>query len=198
MKWYADGAARFTRQIIADVLAAGWVWFWIWFALGTRDGVLTARAPGNGLVSAGARVHDAFADAAGSAGRVPIVGGDLAGALGKGTDAGTTLSDVGHAQIEAVETVATWLMVALIAVPVVFLLVTWLPLRLRFARRAFAARRLRDTGRTDLLALHALNTMSLAQLARFDDDPVDGWRRGDPEVIAVLASRRLARLGIRG
>ena len=56
----------------------------------------------------------------------------------------------------------------------------------------------RDTGRTDLLALHALNTMSLAQLARFDDDPVDGWRRGDPEVIAVLASRRLARLGIRG
>jgi hypothetical protein len=198
MKWYADGAARFTRQIIADALALGWVWFWVWFALRARDGVLTARAPGDGLVSAGSRVHDAFSDAAGSAGRVPVVGDDLAGALGKGTDAGTTLSDVGRAQIEAVETVALWLAVALIAVPVVFLLVTWLPLRLRFARRAFAARRLSQTGRTDLLALHALNTMSLTQLARFDGDPVDGWRRGDPDVIAKLASRRLARLGVRG
>ncbi|PRY42211.1 hypothetical protein [Umezawaea tangerina] len=198
MKWYADGATRFVRQVVADLLAVGWVWFWVWFALNARDGVLSARAPGDGLVDAGGRVHDAFADAAGSAGRVPIVGGDLAGALGKGTDAGTTLANVGHAQIEAVETVALWVTVGLIAVPVMFLLITWLPLRVRFARRAYAARQLSASGRTDLLALHALNTMSLGQLARFDDDPVDGWRRGDPEVIAVLASRRLGRLGVRG
>jgi uncharacterized membrane protein YhaH (DUF805 family) len=198
MKWYADGSGRFARQVVADALAVGWVWFWVWFALGARDGVLTARAPGEGMISAGGRVHDTFADAAGSANGVPVVGDDLAGALGKGADAGTTLSGVGHAQVAAVETVALWVTVALIAVPVVFLLITWLPLRLRFARRAYAARRLRDTGRTDLLALHALNTMSLSQLATFDDDPVDGWRRGDPDVIAALASRRLARLGVRG
>jgi hypothetical protein len=198
MKWYADGSGRFARQVVADVLAVGWVWFWVWFALGARDGVLTARAPGDGLISAGGRVHDAFADAAGSANGVPVVGDGLAGALGKGADAGTTLSNVGHAQVAAVETVALWVTVALIAVPVMFLLITWLPLRLRFARRAAVARRLRDTGREDLLALRALNSLSLAQLAAFDGDPVEGWRRGDQEVVAKLATRQLATLGVRG
>jgi hypothetical protein len=198
MKWYADRPNRFARQVVADVLAVAWAAFWVWFALGARDAVLTVRAPGDGLVSAGSSMHDSFGNAAGKAGDVPFVGKALADALGKGSAAGTTLVDVGNTEIQAVETIALWLAIALIAVPVAFLLITWLPLRLRYARKAGAAKALRDAGRRDLLALHALNNLSLAQLARFDGDPLEGWRRGDEEVLAKLASHQLATVGVRG
>lgn len=197
MKWYADRPGRLGRQLIADLLAVVWVWFWVTAALAARDTVLALRAPGDQLTRAGGGLRDTFTDAAAKAREVPLVGGKLGEALDKGRDAGGTLVDAGRTQIEAVETTALWLAVALIAVPVAFLLVTWLPLRVRYARRAAATARLRDTHRVDLLALQALNSLPLRELARFDTDPADGWRRRDPVVVEALAARRLAVCGLR-
>ncbi|QFZ22358.1 hypothetical protein [Saccharothrix syringae] len=197
MKWYADQPARLARQVVADLVAVAWVWAWVVVALAAGDAVRGLRAPGDRLVAAGRGLSDTFGDAAGNARDVPLVGGRLGAALDKGRDAGTTLSDAGTTQVEAVETTALWLTVALIAVPVAFLLVTWLPLRLRFARRAGALRRLRDQGRVDLLALRALNGLSLRDLAVFPEDPTEGWRRQDPEVVEALAGRLLRAGGVR-
>ncbi|WP_199438791.1 hypothetical protein [Umezawaea beigongshangensis] len=197
MKWYSDHPARFARQLVADVLAVGWVVFWVWLALGVRDGVLELRAPGNGLVDAGTRMRDSFAGAADQARGVPVVGGAVSGALGEGSNAGTTLVDAGRSQIELVEQIGQWLAVALVVLPVLFLLLVWLPLRLRFARGAAAAARLRDAGALDVLALRALTELPLRQLTRISDDPAGAWRRGDPEVVAALAARTLARAGLR-
>lgn len=197
MTWYADRPSRLARQLLADLLAVAWVWFWVDLALGVRDGVLRLRAPGDGLVSAGQGLSDTFRDAADRARDVPLVGGRLAEALGRGQDAGGSMVGAGQTQVEAVETTAQWLAVALIALPVAFLLISWLPLRVRYARRAGAAKRLRDTGREDLLALRALNELSLRHLAAFDGDPVEGWRRRDPEIIRALAARHLAAAGLR-
>ncbi|MBB5956029.1 hypothetical protein FHS29_002610 [Saccharothrix tamanrassetensis] len=197
MKWYADRLGRLARQVVADLLAVAWVWFWVTVALAAREVVLALRAPGDGLTRAGGGLRDTFADAAAKARDVPLVGGKLGEALDRGRDAGGTLVDAGNTQIEAVETGALWLTIALIAVPVAFLLVTWLPLRVRYARRAAAVQRLRDTGRHDLLALQALNSLPLRELARFDTDPADGWRRHDERVIERLAARQLAVYGVR-
>lgn len=195
MKWYADLPARLVRQLIADLLAVGWVVFWVWVALEARSFVLALRAPGSRLVSAGDGIRDAFAGAASKAQSVPVVGDELAEALGRGTSAGDSLAGAGSAQIGVVEDTAFWLTVALIAIPVAFLLVTWLPLRVRFALRAGAAVKLR--GKPDLLALRALATLPPRALTSFDADPAVAWRTGDGAVIEDLARRHLASLGVR-
>ncbi|MFJ6676245.1 hypothetical protein ACIQMJ_34525 [Actinosynnema sp. NPDC091369] len=197
MKWYADRPPRLVWQVLADLLAVAWTWFWVKVATAVGDAVRALRAPGDGLSHAGQSLTDTFGDAAAKARDVPLVGGKLADALERGRAAGGTLTDAGQAQVTAVESTALWLTIALIAIPLAFALITWLPLRLRFARRAAVARRLRDQGRLDLLALHALNTLSLRDLAAFPGDPVEGWRRQDPEVIRALAARRLRASGVR-
>ena len=73
MKWYADRPARFTRQLIADLLAAAWVALWIWVATTVHDWVLELRAPGDGLVNAGGSIRDVFTNAAAKAKGVPFV-----------------------------------------------------------------------------------------------------------------------------
>ncbi|MER5265293.1 hypothetical protein ABTZ99_24760 [Actinosynnema sp. NPDC002837] len=197
MKWYADRSPRLAWQVVADLLAVAWTWFWVDVATAVGDAVRALRAPGDGLTTAGQGLSDTFGDAAAKAREVPLVGGKLADALERGRSAGGTLTDAGQAQVAAVESTALWLTTALIAIPLAFVLITWLPLRLRFARRAAVARRLRDQGRLDLLALHALTTLSLHDLATFPGDPVEGWRRQDPEVIEALAARRLRASGVR-
>jgi hypothetical protein len=196
MKWYADRSPRLVWQVLADLLAVAWTWFWVKVATAVGDAVRALRAPGDGLSNAGHSLSDTFGEAAAKARDVPLVGGKLADALERGRAAGGTLTDAGQAQVQAVESTALWLTVALIAVPLAFVLITWLPLRLRFARRAGVARRLRDQGRLDLLALHALNTLSLRDLAAFPGDPAEGWRRQDPETIRDLAARRLRATGL--
>jgi hypothetical protein len=195
MKWYADRPGRLTRQLIADLLAVAWVAVWIWVATTAHDWVLELRAPGDGLVNAGGDIRDVFTNAAGKAKGVPFVGNDLAGALGNGTKAGETLIGVGNAQIGVVQDTAFWLAVALVAIPVMFLLITWLPLRLRYAFRAGTTAKLRD--KPDLLALRALTGLKPRELAKFSGDPAVGWRTGDTDVIDELAKRQLAALGVR-
>lgn len=195
MKWYADSPVRLTRQVVADLLAVAWVALWIWVATTVHDWVLELRAPGDGLVTAGGSIRDVFTNAADKARSVPLVGGDLAGALGNGTKAGETLTSAGNAQIAVVQDSAFWLATAIIVVPVLFLLITWLPLRLRYARKAGNLSKLRD--KPDLLALRALTSLSPRQLAKFDGDPAVGWRTGDIDVIDELAKRQLLALGVR-
>ncbi|MFD5830433.1 hypothetical protein [Lentzea sp. NPDC060358] len=195
MKWYADRPGRFSRQLIADLLAVAWVALWIWVATTVHDWVLELRAPGDGLVNAGGDIRDVFTNAAAKARSLPLVGGDLAGALGNGTKAGETLTNAGNAQIGVVEDSAFWLAAALVVVPVLFLLITWLPLRLRYARKAGNTARLRN--KPDLLALRALTSLSPRQLAKFDGDPAVAWRTGDTDVIDELARRQLKALGVR-
>jgi hypothetical protein len=195
MRWYADRPARLIRQVLADLLAAAWVVLWTWVALTAHGFVLQLRAPGDRMVDSGSGIRDTFTDAADKARDVPLVGDELAAALGKGTQAGDSLVGAGTAQIGVVEDTAFWLAFALIAVPVLFLLITWLPLRVRFARRAGAALKLR--GKPDLLALRALASLSARELAWFDADPAVAWRNGDTGTIDELAQRHLASLGLR-
>jgi TRAP-type C4-dicarboxylate transport system permease small subunit len=199
MKFYADRPLRRTAQVLADFFALMFTAFAIWLAVEVHTQVMKLRAPGDGLIDAGSGLRNTFDSAANHADDVPLVGKALAGALHTGSDAGNKLSDAGRWQIEAVTNLALWMAVILVAIPVLFLLVTWLPLRWRFVRRATAGLRIRGLGEQgyDLLALRALATQPLPRLAKAGEVTA-GWRDHDPAVIRKLARWELERLGLSG
>ncbi|MGW5721008.1 hypothetical protein ACWEVP_32870 [Amycolatopsis sp. NPDC003865] len=197
MQLYAERPIRRTAQLVSDLLALLLVIFAVWLGTSAHDEVMKLRAPGDGLVDAGTGLRGTFDSAANSAGGLPLVGDALAKALHGGSSAGAKLADAGHWQIEAVESLAWWLAVIIIALPVVVLVTTWLPLRWRFTRRASAAARLRALGDEglDLLALRALTTLPARRLASLGE-AATGWRQRDRDVIEELAGHELARHGL--
>lgn len=197
MKFYADRPFRRTAQLLADFGALLLTVFAIWLGVEVHAQVLKLQAPGTALIGAGNGLSSTFNSAADHASGLPLIGGALAGALHGGSDAGAEFSQAGQWQVEAVADLALWMTVVLIAVPVVFLLVTWLPLRVHFVRRATAGVRLRRLGAAgqDLLALRALVTQPLPRLATAGE-VTTGWRERDPDVIAKLAGWELERLGL--
>ncbi|PPK66379.1 hypothetical protein V5P93_002592 [Actinokineospora auranticolor] len=197
MKVYAERAARRGRQLVADVVAGAVAVGAILVALRVRDVVLGLRAPGDRLVDAGTALRGTFDTAAAKADGVPLVGDSLANALLSGSNAGIRIADAGWRQIHAVENLATWLTSVLIAVPLAFLLVTWLPLRVHYARQATGAARLRDLGPAghDVLALRALATQPHTRLAA-TGATATAWRDADPAAVALLANLELHRLGL--
>jgi hypothetical protein len=88
--------------------------------------------------------------------------------------------------------------VGLLVFPLGLVLLVWLPLRVRFIRRAGAAAALRASpaGR-DLLALRALAKQPLPELTRIHPDVAEAWRRGDDSTVDALAALELRSLGLR-
>lgn len=197
MKLYADTPVRRNVQIGGDLFALLVIVLTIWLGITLHEQVMELRAPGDGLVTAGTGLRTTFDSAADNADDVPLVGGALARALHTGSGAGARLADAGQWQIDAVIHLAWWLTAILITLPLGLLLLTWLPMRWRFVRRATAGVRLRAMGEagTDLLALRALTTQRLPRLASAGD-VAGGWRDRDPEVLAVLARWELERIGL--
>ncbi|MBE1494341.1 TRAP-type C4-dicarboxylate transport system permease small subunit [Amycolatopsis lexingtonensis] len=197
MQLYAERPIRRTAQLVSDLLALLLVVFAVWLATSVYDQVMKLRAPGDGLVNAGTGLRGTFDGAANSAGGIPLVGDALANALHGGSTVGNQLADAGRWQIEAVESLAWWMAAIIVVLPVLTLVVTWLPLRWHFARHATAAARLRELGDEglDLLALRALTTQPLRRLAS-GTNVATGWRERDRDVIEELAGRELARHGL--
>ena len=94
--------------------------------------------------------------------------------------------------------ISTLLVVVLILLPLLVLMLTWLPARLRYAREAGAIVELMRRGtHGDLLALRALTGRRVNRLAKLHIDPAGAWRRGDPDDIKALAQLELAEFGLR-
>ncbi|GAA2897043.1 hypothetical protein Acy02nite_80720 [Actinoplanes cyaneus] len=198
MKLYADRMPTAIRQLITDILVVVWVYLWIRVALWVHDTVLLLAVPGQKLESAGGGIADNLADAGGKVGRVPLVGDQLVKPFNGAADAARSLADAGHQQQELVDKLALILPLMAIAVPLALVLFLWLPLRLRWIRRASTALAVRDqpAGR-DLLALRALASQPLSDLARLGPDIAQSWRAGDPAAVDALAELELKRLGLR-
>lgn len=196
MKLYAELPGRAARQLLADLLAVGWLAGFGALAEQARQLLLALRAPASGLADAGTRIGDVFAGAARTAGRTPLVGDQLAAALDGGQAAGRALAGVGEQQVALISALATGTAALVLLLGVLPVLVLWLPLRLRYARAAGAAAASR-TGAPDLLALRALTRVPVRRLHAVADDPAAGWRRADPDVVRQLAALELRRLGLR-
>lgn len=195
MRFYAEVPKRAARQVIADLLAVGWLGLFAWLGSRAHALIMNLAAPATAVMHGGEGVRQAFAAASRTVAMIPFIGDQLAEGLLAVGSAGQALSDAGAAQYENVARLATGSAVMTFLVGALPLLVLWLPRRLRYARAAGAAVAARDTA-ADLLALRALARGSTRALRGVSEDPVGDWRRGDPEAVRRLARLELDRLGL--
>ena len=160
--------------------------------------MLKLGVPGQKLQGAGTGIADNLADAGGKVGRVPLVGDQLTAPFTKAAEAARSLAEAGRQQQEIVGDLALVLAVLLVAVPLALVLFLWLPLRVRWMRRASLAASVRDEpAGKDLLALRALASQPLNRLTRLGPDIAQSWRNGDADAVDVLAALELRDLGLR-
>ncbi len=198
MKIYAELPARRLRQLLADALIVAWIGGGLWLADWIRDRASGLAESGRALERTGGDLADRFSDAGEQARRAPGVGRVLAAPFETGTDAADALVRAGQSYQDAVEGTGRLLATVVLVVTFLVVLVSWLPVRARWIRRATVAARLRaqPAGR-DLLALRALTSQSLRRLRQVGDDPAGGWRSGDPAVLDALAALELRGAGLR-
>jgi hypothetical protein len=196
MRIYAERPARAALQLLADLLAVGWIALCVYVARTAQDLLLRLLEPARALAGAGESIRGAFDDAARTASGVPFVGDDLARALGTGTGAGDSLAAAGNQQVEAIATFAFGTAVAVVVLGALPVLMVWLPLRVRYAQLARSAVTARAVD-TDLLALRAIARRPVRRLLRVAPDPAGSWRRDDRDVVRELAALELRSLGLR-
>ncbi len=198
MRIYADRPSVGVRQLVTDLLVLAWVAFWIWAANMVYNTVQKLAVPGQKIEGAGEGMAGGLSSAGDKVDNVPAVGDALASPLDQAAGAAESLADAGREQQEAVQNLAVTLVVLLLIVPLALVLFVWLPLRVRWIRRATLATSLRRgrAGR-DLLALRALANQPLRRLAPIHPDPANAWRDGEEAVVNSLASLELRTLGLR-
>lgn len=198
MKLYADTRAFRTRQIAADLWMVFWIVLWVWLGMKLYDVVMLLSVPGQRLADAGTGLESGLSDAGERVSGVPLVGENIRAPFDKASGAGTTLRTAGEAQVNAVDNLATFLGITIAVMPIVILLVLWLPARVRFIREAGAAQKFIDADSDlDLFALRALTRRPMTELAKVDEDPAGAWRNRDRVVVRALADLELRSTGLR-
>ncbi len=195
MRFYAERPLRLARQLFADVLVLAWVVLCFALARAAYQVTLRLQIPGQELARAGTEMQTAFDDAARTADQIPLIGDDLARALGAGSQAGASLVGSGQEQIATIETVAEANAAAVLLVGAVPVVLVWLWVRIRYARRARSAILIRGED-TDLLALRALTHLPARELTGAAPDPATAWRQGDRAAVHRLAELELRSLGL--
>jgi hypothetical protein len=192
VKLYAETAGLRARQVLGDLAVVAWTAAWVWAGVTLYRLVDKLAVPGARLEQAGGGFAGDVAEIQQKVGRVPVVGGELQGPFGRLAGVGQTLADAGATQQQVVHQLALWLGVLVAAVPIVALLLAWLPRRVAWAREAGAASRLRLAGADlELFALRAVANRPLRQLHRVTPDPAGALRGGDYEALADLELRAL-------
>ena len=196
---YADRPPLAARQLLTDVIVLIWVYAWVRVARWVQDQVEKLAVPGQKLEAAGGGIADNLADAGGKVGRVPLVGEDLTAPFSRAADAARGVAEAGRQQQEAVHTMGWISAVAVLVIPFALVLLVWLPRRVSWVRRAAVASAVRDRpAGDDLLALRALATRPLNELAALGPDIAQAWRTGDRAAVQALAALELRNLGLRG
>jgi hypothetical protein len=194
MKLYAERASRRARQLLSDLLVGIWMAAWALVGLTVRRLVDELATPGQAVEQAGNRVANGASGIQDQVSRVPAIGGGLRAPFERLGEAGQALARAGDAQQQVVHELAIWLGVLVALVPVLAVLVVWLPGRVRWMREASAASRLRrdlDAADLGLFALRAVANRPLRELRRASLDPVADLRRGEYRELAALEFRAL-------
>ena len=195
---YAATPGRALFQAAADITVM--LWLVLWFLIGKAvHTAIAAFAEVGRQVEGGANGIAGNLDSAGTgAGKIPLVGDTVSKPLTAAGNAARDLAGAGHGLDTRATTLALILALAVAIPPALAVAVPWLLLRLRFARRAGAAATLaRSPGGDRLLALRALTNRPLSRVLTVGPDPVEAWRKGDPETIRLLAALELKSVGLK-
>jgi hypothetical protein len=197
MKVYADGSVRRTRQMLGDVLLVLWVVLWLKLAYVVHDATLALATPGRKIEAAGGGLAAKLRDAGSAVGDVPLVGDRVRSPFDGAGRAADQIADAGASQVQAVQHLAYWLGITVGALPILLVVLVYLPLRWKFVREASAGQRFIDASADlDLFALRAMSHQPMHRLARISSDPVRAWRDGDADVVRALAVLELKDAGL--
>ena len=197
MKLYAERLPTAIRQLLTDIVVVIWVYLWIRAGFWVHDLVEKLTVPGQKLQIAGGGIADNLADAGSKVNRVPLVGDQLVKPFNGAADAARAIADAGRQQQHIVDQMSVLLAVLAVSVPLALVIFLWLPLRLRWMRRAGVASAVRaEPAGRDLLALRALAGRPLNELTRLGPDIAQSWRNGDAEAVDALAALELKGLGL--
>ncbi|MEV6601663.1 hypothetical protein AB0M36_33130 [Actinoplanes sp. NPDC051346] len=195
---YADRLPTAVRQLLTDLFVVLWIYCWIRAGLWVHDLVEKLGVPGRKVQEAGTAIAGNLGDIGGKVGRVPLVGDELTSPFSRAADAANGLAEAGRQQQEIVADLALAVSLLIVAAPLALVLFGWLPLRLRWMRRAAVAARVRnDPAGRDLLALRALASRPLNELTRLGPDIAQSWRNGDAAAVDALAALELRELGLK-
>lgn len=199
MRLYPERPDKRLTHVLADLGMLAWVVLWVLVARAVHGAVLALAGPGEAVESLGTSVADSMGSAAEVAEDVPVVGDELSTPFDALGSAGESVRGAGQSAQDAVGTLAFWLAVVLVVLPVGWMLLRWLPWRLAWAREATAVSRLLGVRGTDLefLAARAVATAPLPRLAALPPGTGTAWRAGDPAATRLLASVEADRLGLR-
>jgi hypothetical protein len=187
MKLYAEVPRYRTQQILRDILILLWVTVWVRVGVIVHDLVEKLSGPGESVERAGRRVAEGAAGVSGDVSGVPLVGDDLSSAFERLADAGGFLRDAGQSQQDAVHTLALWLGTLLALIPIMLVLLWWLPRRVRWISEASAASSIRvDADDLHLFALRAIARRTLGELRSATPDPAGAFAAGNYEPLAAL------------
>ena len=195
---YAQTPARRARQIAGDLAVLAWCAAWVWTARVVHGLVMQLAEPARTLQRTATDFGAAMTDAGTTAGQVPFAGDGLRGAFARVAGVGAEASAAGAQFETTVGRLALALALVTALAPALGLGIPWLVLRMRFARRASAARAFVDSeADLDLFALRAMAHQPLPRLAAITSDPVAAWRDGDTPVVHALAALELRSVGLR-
>ncbi|WP_112246831.1 hypothetical protein [Kribbella monticola] len=198
VKLYSDVGTQRFGQVFGDLLLLGWIAFCTALGLIVFKITNALGYPGRKAAEAGDGLAGDLHNLSGPIGKVPLVGDQLRSPIDGAASAATKLAEAGRDQAHAVEQLAYLLAGVTIGLPVLFALLIWLPRRIRFSRRATAARKFIDNAADlDLFALRAMANQPMHKLAKISADPVTAWREGDAAVITQLADLELRTTGLR-
>ncbi|MEU4393522.1 hypothetical protein [Kribbella sp. NPDC023855] len=198
VKLYSDVGVQRFGQVLGDLLLLGWIAFCTALGLTVFKITNALGYPGRKAAEAGDGLSGDLQRLSGSIGKVPAVGDELKSPVDGAAKAAARMAEAGRDQAHAAEQLAYLLAGVTIGLPVLFALLIWLPRRIRFSRRATAARKFIDNAADlDLFALRAMANQPMHKLAKISDDPVTAWREGDSAVITRLADLELRSTGLR-
>ena len=195
MKLYAEMPVWRVRQQVADAAAVAWVVVWVWVGNRIYELVDALQGPGRSAEAIGLDTAARFEDGADGVGQVPAAGDALRRPFEAVAEGSRSLAEAGASQQELVHDVAVALGVVVAVIPIAYLVLKYVPGRVRWIREASAAKRLRiDAADLQLFALRAVATRPLYELQRACADPAAALAGGD---YAPLAALELGALGLR-
>lgn len=198
MKIYADLPVRRALQVTGDVLLVLWIWLWISVAHTVHDATLGLAKPGREINDSATGLAGQLRSAGDKVSGIPLVPDEVSRPFDGAGGAADKLAAAGRSQVEAVQTLAFWLGLAIALIPILIAVAYYLPPRVRFVLRASAGKKFLDsTDDLDLFALRAMTNQPLHVLARVTPDPAGAWRDRDPEVVRKLAALELKDSGLR-
>jgi hypothetical protein len=193
---YSSTPLRALLQVCSDAAVLLWCWLWIKIGQAFHGAVTSVGEVGYRLQGGASGVKSGLDGAAGDAGRIPVVGGTIGKPLTAAGGAAGTIADAGRDLGDRVTGLALPLALVVALAPILSVVLLWLPTRYRFARRAGQTAALaRVVGGESLLALRALATRPIHQLAAIDPAALAAWRRDDPVVVRKLAALELRAAG---